>query len=247
MIIMAVPKDLQELLEAGAHFGHQARRWNPKMAPFIYGARDGVHIFDLTITADQLNKACEYIKKAASENKKIVFLGTKRQAKAIIKEEATRVGAMYVSERWLGGTITNWEQIGGRIKKLIDMKQKREAGEYKKYTKKEQSLIDREISRLDRFLGGISELKSPPDVLFVVDINKEKVAIKEARSRGIPVVALVDSNCNPELVEIPIPANDDAVRSIKYIVNRIAEAFAEGRSKAKKTVEVEVKTADKRR
>ncbi len=243
---MAVPKDLAELLEAGAHFGHQVRRWNPKMEPFIYSVRDGVHVFDLTITADLLNKACDYISESAAKGKVIVFVGTKRQAKAIVREEAVKVGAPFIAERWLGGTVTNWEEISKRIRKLNEMKTKREAGEYKKYTKKEQVLIDKDIARLERFLGGIAELKDTPDVLFVVDVNKEKVAVKEAAMRGIPVVALIDSNSNPEDVAYPIPANDDAVRSIKYIVNRIAQAYAEGKSKVKKDVpKAEVKKAEK--
>jgi len=237
---MAVPKDLQELLEAGAHFGHQVRRWNPKMSPFIYSVRDGVHVFDLTITAKKLDEACVFIEKVASEGKTVVFIGTKRQAKEIVREEATKVGANFITERWLGGAITNWDEIYGRIKKLNEMKAKREVGDYKKYTKKERVLIDRDISRLDRFLGGIANLTKLPDVLFVVDVNKEKVAVTEAGLRNIPVVALIDSNSNPEGVAYPVPANDDAVRSIKYIVHRIAEAFSNGRAKAPKREEVVV-------
>ncbi len=231
---MAVPKDLAELLEAGAHFGHQVRRWNPKMDKYIYSVRDGVHVFDLTITARLLDAACEYIEEQAAAGKKIVFLGTKRQAKPIVKEEAIRVGAPYIVERWLGGTVTNWDEISKRLNRMNEMKKKREEGEYKKYTKKEQVLIDREIGRLERFFGGISDFTTIPDVLFVVDIVKEKVAVKEATLRGIPVVAMVDTNADPDFVLKPIPANDDAVRSIKYIVSRIADAYAAGKAKADK-------------
>ena len=231
---MAVPKDLEELLEAGSHFGHQVRRWNPKMAPYIYATRDGVHVFDLTKTAKLLDRACEYIEEQAGKGKKIVFLGTKRQAKPIVREEAARVGAPVITERWMGGTITNWEEISKRIKKLNEMKQKRDAGEYNQYTKKERTLIDREISRLERFFGGISDFTSIPDILFVVDVVKEKVAVTEAKIAGVAVVAMVDTNADPEGVLHPIPANDDAVRSIKYIVSRIADAYAAGKEKANK-------------
>jgi small subunit ribosomal protein S2 len=229
-IIMAVAEVLQDLLESGAHFGHQTRRWNPKMKPFIYASRDGVHIFDLTITAARLEAACEFIKQSAAEGKNVVFVGTKRQARPIIREEAVKAGAPFVAERWLGGTITNWEEVGDRIKQLRDMKHKRETGGFDKYTKKERVLIDRQISRLERFLGGLEKLTAPPQVLFVVDTLKEKVAIKEAKNRGLKVVAMVDTNSDPESIAFPIPANDDAVRSIKYIVSRIASAYAEGKA-----------------
>lgn len=237
-MFMAVPDDLRELLEAGAHFGHQNRRWNPRMKPYLYGSRDGVHIFDLTITAKLLDKACEFVTKCVVEGKTVVFVGTKRQARAIVREEAMKVGAPFVSERWLGGTITNWEEINKRIRRLHELKTKKDAGEFEKYTKKENVLIDREINRLERFVGGIAELKRIPDVLFVVDIIKEKAAVKEARMRGVKVVAMVDSNCDPELVDYVISANDDAVRSIKYIVTRVAEAYGEGKEKSNKQQEM---------
>lgn len=231
---MSVPKDLAALLEAGAHFGHQVRRWNPKMKPYIYAVRDGVHVFDLTKTAKLLDEACAYIEEAAAKNKKILFIGTKRQAKPIVKEEANRVGAPVIIERWMGGTITNWDEISKRVKKLKDMKTRRDTGDFKQYTKMERTLLDREINRLERFFGGIADFDSIPDVLFITDVVKEKVAIAEARKMGIPVVAIVDTNCDPDGVLHPIPANDDAVRSIKYIVSRIADAFAAGKAKAQK-------------
>lgn len=232
--VMAVPQDLQELLEAGSHFGHQTRRWNPKMKPYIYAARDGVHVFDLTITAKLLDEACEYIKKTVADGKLVVMVGTKRQAKAIVREEAGKVGAAFIAERWLGGTITNWDEMNKRIKKLRDMKVKKEAGEYKRYTKKENVLINREISRLERFFGGLGDIAAIPEALFVVDTLKEKAAVREAKLRGVKVVAIVDSNSDPDMVDYPIPANDDAVRSIKYIVSRIAAAYAEGKEIASK-------------
>ena len=227
---MAVPKVLEELLEAGSHFGHQVRRWNPKMAPFIYSSRDGVHVFDLTITAQKLEEACEVIKDAASKGMVIVFIGTKRQAKAIIREEAGKVKAPYIAERWMGGMITNWEQIKKRIDKMNKMGSMWDSGGYDKYTKKERVLINREMERLDRFFGGIATLSKIPDMLFIVDTAKEKVPVKEANQVGMPIVAMIDSNCDPEDVTYPIPANDDAVRSIKYVVSRVADAYGEGRS-----------------
>jgi len=238
---MAVPEDLKELLEAGAHFGHQTRRWNPKMKPYIYAARDGVHVFDLTITARLLNEACDFVKESVAAGKTVVFIGTKRQAKAIVREETAKVEAPFIAERWLGGIITNWEEMSKRIKKLHDMKTKREAGEYKRYTKKENVLISREITRLERFFGGIAELTRIPDVLFVVDTIKEKAAIREAVLRGVKIVAIVDSNSDPSVVDYPIPANDDAVRSIKYIVSRIADAYGEGKEVAGKKAQSEMK------
>lgn len=225
---------LTELLEAGCHFGHQVRRWNPKMKPYLYTSRDGVHIFDLAKTAEGLAAACEYVKQVAQAGGKVLFVGTKRQAKAIVKEEAQKAGAPFVSERWLGGIITNWEQIKKSIDKLIEMREKREKGEYKIYTKKENVLLNREIDRLERFFGGLISLTALPEALFVVDIHKEIVAVREAAARHIPVVGIVDSNANPELADQIIPANDDAVRSIKLIVAKVAESYAEGKKIAEK-------------
>ena len=226
--------DLKELLEAGCHFGHQARRWNPKMAPYIYTTRDGVSIFDLAITAERLADAMEYVKDLVKEGKVIVFVGTKRQAQDIVREEAIKVGAPFIAVRWLGGTLTNWEEISKRIRRFLDMKDKREKGEYKAYTKKEQVLIDKEISKLERFLGGIAHLTKTPDALFVVDTHKESVVMHEAFVRGVPVVGMVDSNADPDNIFKVIPANDDAIRSVKLIVAKIAEAYADGAALFKK-------------
>jgi small subunit ribosomal protein S2 len=225
---------LTELLEAGCHFGHQVRRWNPKMEEYIYTARDGVHIFDLAKSAEGLKKACEYVRDLISKGGTFLMVGTKRQAKAIVREEALKVGAPFVSERWLGGTVTNWEQIKKSIEKLIEMREKREKGEYKKYTKKENVLINREIDRLERFFGGLVQLKDIPDAVFVVDTHREAVVVREAKAKGVRVVGIVDTNSDPDLVDYVIPANDDAVRSIKLIVSKIAEAFSEGKSIAEK-------------
>lgn len=225
---------LVELLEAGCHFGHQSRRWNPKMKSFIYCSRDGVHIFDLAQTAKCLQDACLAAKEFVVEGGVILFLGTKRQAAGIIKEEAIRAGAPYVVVRWLGGTITNWQEIKKRLDKLADMKEEKEKGEYDKYTKKENVLIDREIVRLERFFGGMSDLNKTPDALFIVDINKEMTAVREARRRGIKIFAIADSNSDPDLIDYPIPANDDAVKSIELIVKTFGKAVEEGMELRKK-------------
>lgn len=225
---------LTELLEAGSHFGHQSRRWNPKMVPYIYTERDGVHIFDLAKTAEGIQKACAYVRDLIAGGGTLLMVGTKRQARAIVKEESQNAGAPFVSERWLGGTLTNWEQIHKSIEKLLEMREKREKGEYKKYTKKENVLIDREIERLERFFGGLVQLKAIPDALFVVDTHREAVAVKEARRNELTVVGMVDTNADPELIDYVIPANDDAVRSIKLIVAMVAKAYADGRKLAEK-------------
>lgn len=232
---------LEELLEAGAHFGHQAKRWDPRMKEYLYGVREGVHIFDLVKTAQALQAGYDFVRDTVARGGAVVFVGTKRQGKDIIKEEAQRVGGYFVSERWLGGTITNWEQIKKSLDKLADMKQKKEAGEYKRYTKRENVLIDREITRLERFFGGLTGLKKIPDAVFVVDIIREVAAVKEANIRGVKVVAMVDSNANPAMVDYLIPANDDAVRSIKLIVAKMADAVAEGKAMAEKAAKVEEK------
>lgn len=225
---MAAKVSLKDLLEAGAHFGHQAKRWNPKMKPYLFGVRNGIHIFDLVKTKEGLEKAVDFVKNLTAEGGIIVFVGTKRQAAEIVKEEAKKAGVPYVWERWLGGTITNWEQIKKSIEKLVEMKEKREKGEYKEFTKKENVLIDREIARLERFFGGLVGIKELPSAIFVVDTKKEEAAVKEAKKKGITVVAVVDSNSDPDLVDYVIPGNDDAVGAIKLMVGTIAEAAREG-------------------
>ena len=221
---------LEELLEAGCHFGHQGRRWNPKMEPYIYAKKEGVHIFDLEKTAAGLVKAMDYVRDLTAEGKQIVFVGTKRQAAAIIAEEAISANLPFVNMRWLGGTITNWEQIKKGIARLTDLETKKQKGELKKYTKKENVLFDREIDKLNRFVGGLRSLVELPAAIFVVDVRKEIAAVREARVKGITVVALVDSNADPDLIDYVIPANDDAVRSIKLIVSKLAQAAQDGRA-----------------
>ena len=224
---------LQDLLKAGCHFGHQSKRWNPKMAPYIWQAKKGIHIFDLPKTAKKLKEACLAMRELVKDGKTIIFIGTKRQASAVIKEEAKKAGIFYVSNRWLGGTITNWQQIKKSIDKLVEMKEKKEKGEYKKYTKKENVLIDRDINRLTRFFEGLETLKGIPDAIFVVDIKREIAAVKEARMKGIKIFAMVDSNSDPDLVDYLIPANDDAVQSIKLIVSKLAQAVIDGKKMKK--------------
>jgi small subunit ribosomal protein S2 len=216
---------LKELLEAGCHFGHQSRRWNPKMKPYIWQAKEGVHIFDLAKTAAKLKEACVALQELVAAGKVVIFIGTKRQAGEIIKQEATKAGVPYVAQRWLGGTITNWQQIKKSRDKLVEMREKKGKGEYKKYTKKENVLLEREINRLSRFFEGLLELKENPDAIFVVDVKKEIAAVKEARKRGVKVFAMVD---------YLIPVNDDAVRSIKLIVGTVAQAAAAGKKLQKK-------------
>jgi len=221
---------LEELLEAGCHFGHQGRRWNPKMKPYIYAKKEGVHIFDLEKTAAGLARAMVFVRDLVSEGKKIVFVGTKRQAAPIIAEEAVKAGLPFINMRWLGGTITNWEQIKKGIARLSELETKKQKGELKKYTKKENVLFNREIDKLNRFVGGLRSLTDLPAAIFVVDVKKEIAAVREARKTGINVVALVDSNTDPDLVDYVIPANDDAVRSIKLIVSKLAQAAQDGKA-----------------
>ena len=216
---------LKDLLEAGCHFGHQSRRWNPAMKKYIFGERGGVHIFDLVQTKAGLDAAVAFAKATANQGKVILFVGTKRQAQEIVKSEAVRAGMPYMVQRWLGGMLTNFAQMQKRVYKLKDLKAKRESGELKKYTKREQLLIDREIAQLEKFLGGVADMDKLPDALFVVDTHKEEVAVREANRMGIPVVGMVDTNGAPARIDYIIPVNDDAVKSIEMVVNAVASAI----------------------
>lgn len=222
--------NLKDLLEAGCHFGHQARRWNPKMDEYIFVKREGVHIFDLEITAKKLEEAMNFVRDLVKEGKEIVLVGTKRQASSILKEEAEKCGAPYVSNRWLGGTITNWDEIEKRIKLLKDLVEKKEKGEFKKYTKKENVLIDRDIARLTRFLGGLKNLKKIPEAVFVIDVSKEHAVVKEAKIKEVSVVGVVDTNSDPDNVDYIIPVNDDAVSSLKLVISKITQAYGDGKA-----------------
>ncbi|OGV89990.1 30S ribosomal protein S2 [Microgenomates group bacterium RBG_19FT_COMBO_39_10] len=226
---MATKLSLKDLLEAGAHFGHQARRWNPKMEDYLFEVRDGIHVFDLVKTKEGLEKAADFVRELTAQGGQIIFVGTKRQAQAIIKEEAKKAGMPFVDRRWLGGTVTNWQEIKKRIDHLIEMREQKEKGEYKKYTKKEQLLLDREMEKLEKKMGGLVSLEDLPAAIFMVDTKTEEIAIREAKMKDIPVVAIVDSNSNPDLVDYLIPANDDAVGAIKLIVSIISEAARSGR------------------
>ena len=236
---------IEEMIEAGVHFGHQIKRWHPKMEPYIYTVSKKVHIIDLEETEKLLKEACEYLYEQASEGKTIVFVGTKKQSKDVIELEAKRSGAMYVNERWIGGTMTNFQTIKKNLRKLLDLIKGREEGDFEKRTKKERLMIDREIEKLTRVYGGIVNLKKIPDVVVVIDPKREKTAVREAQFAGKKVVALVDTNADPTGIDFPIPGNDDAIKSVALIVKSLAEAVENGykafdkKSKAEETEKVE--------
>ncbi len=243
---MSKVPSMQELLEAGVHFGHQVRRWNPKMQPYIFTAREGIHVIDLGQTVVKLEEACDFVRKMAEEGGKVIFLASKKQAKDIILEQAQASGAFYVNDRWIGGLLTNWDQTSKTIKHLADLKAKKESGAFSDRTKKENLMIDRDIAKLERLYGGVSTIEKLPEALFVVDVKKEENACREAKLRGIPVIAICDTNTNTSLVDYPIPGNDDATRAIAIVVEAIAAAYKEGReafekSSAKEKVEAEKK------
>lgn len=229
---------LEELFEAGAHFGHQARRWNPRMSEYLYGVQEGVHVFDLEKTRESLITALEELSKAKSEGKTIVLVGTKKQVKAKVKELAKKAGIMYVNERWLGGTLTNFPQVEKSIKRLADMKQKLEKGEYKDFTKKERLLIERKVEDLEKSLGGLAGLTAHPDLLVVIDTHKEKGAVKEANAVGVPIIGLVDSNSDPTLITYPIPMNDDAAKALDLVMLYFEQALLGTGAKTKKVAKV---------
>lgn len=216
------------MLDAGVHFGHQVRRWHPRMEPYIYTVSRNIHIIDLEKTEAMLEKACDFLYEQASIGKTIVFVGTKRQSKEIIELEAKRCGALFVNERWVGGTITNFDTIRKNLEKLLDKIKGREEGKFDIYTKKERLMIDREIVKLQTAYGGIVSLKNSPDVVFAIDPKREKTAVREAKIAGVPVVAVVDTNADPTEVDYPIPANDDAIKSVALIVKAISNAVEEG-------------------
>ena len=235
---------MRKMLENGVHFGHQTRKWNPKMKPFIYTAKNGVYIIDLEKTQEQLAVAYNALKKITEDGGKVLFVGTKKQAQATILEEALRSGSFYVNQRWLGGTLTNFRTIQRSIKKLLDIEEMETSGTINVYPKKEQSALLKKKERLDNFLGGIKEMKKLPDALFVVDPLEEHNAVAEATKLGIPVFALIDTNADPSTVNFPIPSNDDAVRSIKLMVSLIADAIVEGKGGVLETAYQEDETAD---
>ncbi|RMG90869.1 MAG: 30S ribosomal protein S2 [Zetaproteobacteria bacterium] len=219
---------MKQLLEAGVHFGHQTRRWNPKMAPYIFGSRNGIHIIDLQKTLRLANEAYEFMRELSAAGGKVLFVGTKRQARDAIKEEALRAGQFYVNHRWLGGTLTNFSTVQQSVRKMKDLQRQKEEGVFELLTKKEALRLQRELDKLERSLGGIKDMIKLPDCLFVIDIRKEELAVKEAQKLGIPVVAVVDSNCDPTGIDYVIPGNDDAIRAVRLFCSKIADALIEG-------------------
>ncbi len=220
---------LAQMMESGVHFGHQTRRWNPKMAPYIFGARNGVHIIDLVQTAQLMEEAYTYMRTAAEQGKRFLFVGTKRQAAGIIAQEASRCGAAYINQRWLGGMLTNWTTIKSRVERLKDLERREASGALDLLPKKEASVLRREMAKLQKYLGGIKNMRKVPDIVIVVDQRREYNAMLECQKLNIPIVSLLDTNCDPDLVDVAIPANDDAIRSVKLILGKLADAIYEGR------------------
>lgn len=218
-----------ELLEAGVHFGHQTQRWNPKMKPYIYGARNGIYVIDLRKTTDLLDEAYALVRDYAAKGKNVLFVGTKKQAAEVVAEEAKRSGAYFINRRWLGGMLTNFETIRGRVNKLKEMEEFINNGYVDKLPKKEVAQLNRQLSKLSKTLGGIKDMRGLPELIFVVDQAKEDIAIKEANKLGIPVICLADTNANPDGISHIIPGNDDAIRSIKLITSKLADAVLEGK------------------
>ncbi|MBI4429682.1 MAG: 30S ribosomal protein S2 [Ignavibacteriales bacterium] len=239
--------ELEALLQAGAHFGHLTRRWNPKMKPYIFMERNGIHIIDLKKTQEMLDSACNAVANIVAENKKPLFVGTKQQAKDVVKEESQRCNAFYVTERWLGGMLTNFTTIRKSVKRLTNIEKMETDGTFDSITKKERLHLNREREKLQDVLAGVVEMTRIPGLLFVVDLKKEAIAVKEAHRLSIPVVAIVDTNTDPEIVDYPVPANDDALKSIQIITRSVADAVVEGtqRASAKRAAELEAHETEK--
>jgi len=236
---------MKQLLETGVHFGHRTRRWNPRMARYIYTERNGVHIIDLQQTVKAMNRAYEFVRDSVAEGNQVLFVGTKRQAQETIAQEAERCGMPYVNQRWLGGTLTNWRTIRARIDYLKDLEARRDAGEFDLLTKKEALMLNREIEKLNLRLGGLRHMERLPSAVFIIDISVETTAVKEADRVGIPIIAVVDTNCDPTLVDYVIPGNDDAIRAIRLMAGKIADGVLEGAGLRKeKAPEEELYTAE---
>lgn len=235
---VVLPKDgkvtVEQLFEAGAHFGHVVKKWNPKMKKYIWGSMNGVHVFDLEKTVAGLEEACEVLNKAVSTGKRVVVVGTKRQAKQMVEEMAVRVEIPFITQRWMGGLITNWKQVRQTINRLNTLRSKKESGQLKKYTKKEQVLFDKEISRLERMVGGLATLKDTPELIVVIDTHKERLAVKEAKTSGVKVIGLVDSNANPDVVDYVIPMNDDSTKGLEIVLGAFEKAIEMGKKELKK-------------
>lgn len=226
--------DLEEMAQAGLHFGHKTSRIHPKIKPYLFGERNGIHIFDLEKTSEKLKEALKFVQDLVAENKVMLVVGTKIQLKSTVKEMAEELGLPYATERWVGGTFTNFEQIKKRIDYFKDLERKRASGELEKYTKKERAIFDEELKVLERKIGGIKSLEKLPDAVFVTDVKKNILAVNEAKNKGIKVIGIVHTNVDPNLVDYPIPANDDAISSVKYILDKVKEAIVKVRPKAEK-------------
>lgn len=226
-----LPLGLRALIDAGVHFGHQTRRWNPKMRPYIFGARNGIHIIDLDQTALLFKRAYDFVVESVARGGHVLFVGTKRQAVEVVQEEAQRAGQFYVTGRWLGGTLTNFRTVKGAIERLRELDRMFEDGSAENLLKKEQMKLKREQQRLEKYIGGIKMMNALPSVLFVVDPNHEHIAVREARKLDIPIVAITDTNCDPDLVDFVVPGNDDAIRSVKLFTAKIADACIEGQQR----------------
>ena len=220
---------MKQLLEAGVHFGHQTRRWNPKMAQYIFTERNGIYIIDLHKTVKKLEEAYNFVRDLAMDGKNVLFVGTKKQAQESVKDEALRAGAYYVNARWLGGMLTNFTTIRRRIQRLAQLRKMQEDGTFELLPKKEVSKLELEIEKLEKYLGGIKDMKDFPGALFIVDPRKERIAVSEAKKLGIPIVAIVDTNCDPDEIDYVIPGNDDAIRAVKLIAGAMADAVLEGK------------------
>ncbi len=223
---------MKQLLEAGVHFGHQTRRWNPKMAKYIFQERNGIYIIDLQKTVLKLREVYGVVKEMARQGKVFLFVGTKKQAQEAVKEEAERAGMFYVNQRWLGGTLTNFQTIQKRIQRLRELERQRDTGVFEVLTKKEVGLLEDELRKLDRFLAGIKDMPKLPDAVFIVDPRKERIAVLEARKLKIPIIAVIDTNCDPDEIDYAIPGNDDAIRAVKLMSGKIADAIIEGKTEA---------------
>jgi small subunit ribosomal protein S2 len=231
-----LPLPLRSLLDAGVHFGHQTKRWNPKMRPFIYGARNGIHIIDLDQTARLFARAYNFVVETITRGSHLLMVGTKRQGQEIVREEATRSGSYYVVNRWLGGTLTNFRTIKTGLERMRQLERMKEDGTYQSITKKEVSRLEKERDRFEKYLGGLKNMGSLPGAMFVIDPAKESIAVQEANKIGIPVVAITDTNCDPDKIDFVIPGNDDAIRSIRLITARIGDAVLEGAQRRKEFV-----------
>jgi small subunit ribosomal protein S2 len=227
-----LPVSMRELLEAGVHFGHQTRRWNPKMKRFIFGERGGIYIIDLQKTAQSLDEAQSFVRNLAERGGTVLFVGTKKQAQDGIEEDAKRVGMPYVNHRWLGGLLTNWRTIAERIEHLHELRRLRDEGQLALLPPKERIAMQGELEKLEANLGGVADMRKQPDAVFIVDLRKEQLAVREARRLGLPVIALVDTNCDPDEADFVIPGNDDAIRSCSLIIRAVAEGIEAGKAKA---------------